>query len=64
MMKKPTIQIGNESREMNDDEFVQFEADQAAYLVKKAETEAKATAKTALLKKLGITAEEAKLLLS
>jgi hypothetical protein len=51
-------------REMNDQEFAQYEADQAASAARQAEAEAKATAKAALLTKLGITAEEAKLLLS
>ena len=51
-------------REMNDEEFIQYEADQAAQVIAKAEAETKATAKAALLSKLGITAEEARLLLS
>jgi hypothetical protein len=51
-------------REMNDDEFAQHQADQAANAVAQAEAEAKATAKAELLARLGITAEEAKLLLS
>ena len=51
-------------REMNDAEFAQYEADQAANAARKAEAEAKATAKAALLTQLGITAEQAKLLLS
>jgi hypothetical protein len=68
-MNKPTIRIytGNGEfidREMNDAEFTQYEIDQAAHLAKQAEAEAKATAKTALLAQLGITAEQAKLLLS
>ena len=68
-MTKPTIRIytGNGEfidREMNNAEFAQYEIDQAAHLVKKAEAETKATAKAALLSKLGITAEEAVLLLS
>ena len=68
-MTKPTIRIytGNSEfidREMNNAEFAQYEIDQAAHLVKKAEAETKATAKAALLSKLGITAEEAVLLLS
>ena len=50
-------------REMNDAEFAQYEADQAAQIAAQAEAEAKATAKTALLERLGITAEEAQLLL-
>lgn len=51
-------------REMNDDEFAQYESDQAVEIVRKTEVEAKATAKAALLDRLGITADEAKLLLS
>jgi len=51
-------------REMNDAEFTQYEIDEAAHIARKAEAEAKATAKAALLTQLGITAEQAKLLLS
>ena len=51
-------------REMNDVEFAQYEASQASQAIAQAEAEAKAIAKAALLAKLGITAEEAKLLLS
>jgi hypothetical protein len=51
-------------REMNDAEFAQYEAEQAANAAKQAEAEAKATAKAALLAQLGITEEQAKLLLS
>ena len=51
-------------REMNDAEFAQYEADQAAQAVVQAEAEAKAIAKAALLTQLGITEEQAKLLLS
>ena len=51
-------------REMNNQEFAAYEAEQAANAIAKAEAEAKATAKSDLLTKLGITAEEAKLLLS
>lgn len=67
---KPTIKISDLAtgevieREMNADEIKQWEIDKA-----KAEAEAqvaldKEEAKAALLEKLGITAEEAKLLLS
>jgi hypothetical protein len=67
-MSKPIIRIYQGDgqfidREMNADEFKQYEKDQAADVARKAEVEAKATAKAALLSKLGITAEEAKLLL-
>jgi hypothetical protein len=51
-------------REMNAAEFKQYEADQAALLAKQAETKTSVQAKAALLVKLGITEDEAKLLLS
>jgi hypothetical protein len=70
IMANPIIRIHNIEtdeiidREMNDTEFAQYEAKQAAQLVKQAEAEAKATAKAALLTQLGITEEQARLLLS
>jgi hypothetical protein len=55
-------------RELNDKEVAQNKKDTADSLIKQnaliAEAEAKATAKAALLNRLGITAEEAVLLLS
>jgi len=69
-VSKPMIKIHNVEtnevidREMNDAEFAQYEADQAAQATAQAEAEAKATAKAALLEQLGITEEQAKLLLS
>jgi len=73
-MTKPTIMFHNTEtneiieREMNAEELAQWEADVAYYAAKaelaKAEAEAKATQKAALLDKLGITEDEAKLLLS
>jgi hypothetical protein len=51
-------------REMNDAEFAAYEADQAAKATAQAEAEARATAKAALLAQLGITEEQARLLLS
>jgi hypothetical protein len=69
-MTKPIIRIHNTAtnevidREMNDAEFAQYEADQAAEATRQAEAETKATAKAALLTQLGITEEQAKLLLS
>ena len=51
-------------REMNDAEFAEYEADKAQQAIIQAEAEAKATQKTALLERLGITAEEAQLLLN
>lgn len=50
-------------REMNAEELAQWEADQAAEAARLADLEQKAAAKQALLDKLGITAEEAQLLL-
>ena len=54
--------------ELTESEMAQREADAAAYAAQKAEEEAaakvKAEAKAALLDRLGITAEEAALLLS
>jgi hypothetical protein len=69
-MTRPTIKIHDCStdevivREMNDEEYAQHQIDVAAAEAKaiaKAEAEAD---KAALLAKLGITADEAKLLLS
>jgi|688.fasta_scaffold313068_2 hypothetical protein len=50
-------------REMNDAEFAQYEADQAAEVERVAAEAVKAEQKAALLERLGITAEEAQLLL-
>ena len=62
-MTKPIIQIGEETREMNDEEFAQYQADQE---IAQAAIKAKAKAerdKVALLERLGLTEDEAKLLL-
>lgn len=50
-------------RELTSDEFAQYEADQAVAVAEAAEEVAKAQARQALLDKLGITEDEAKLLL-
>jgi hypothetical protein len=69
-MTKPIVRIHNVEtdevidREMNDQEFAAYEANQAAQATAQAEAEAKAEAKAALLEQLGITEEQAKLLLS
>jgi hypothetical protein len=66
---RPIVRIHNAQtdevidREMNDTEFAQYEADQAAQAAQAAAEAAKAAEKAALLTKLGITADEAKLLL-
>jgi len=67
---KPQIKIincetGEEIiRDANAEELAQMEIDIAEAEATNAEAEAKATAKAALLTQLGITAEQAKLLLS
>ena len=69
-MSRPMIRIHdvltNEviDREMNDTEFAKYEASLASQATAQAEADAKATAKAALLAQLGITEEQAKLLLS
>lgn len=68
-MTRPMVRIHDLStdevidREMNDAEFAQYEADQAAAAERAAAEAAKAAEKEALLARLGITADEAKLLL-
>ena len=68
-MTKPIVEIYNiatnevERREMNDAEYADYEARQTANAARVAESTDKAQAKAALLAKLGITEEEAQLLL-
>jgi len=67
---KPQVKIVNCEtgeeivRDANAEEIAQMELDAVNAVTKQAEAEAKATAKAALLAQLGITAEQAKLLLS
>jgi FMN-dependent NADH-azoreductase len=51
-------------RELTEQEIAQIEIDTINSAARQAEAEAKATQKAALLDRLGITAEEAKLLLA
>jgi hypothetical protein len=66
---RPTIRVHDSQtnevidREMNDDEFAQYELNQTEQSAKQAEAEAKAIAKAAILDRLGLTADEAKLIL-
>ncbi len=60
---KPKVQIGEEVREMTDDEFAQYQIDSEASAVKAAVVDQRNKDKIALLERLGITAEEAALLL-
>lgn len=67
---RPTVRIHNSEtdeiidRELNDKEFEIYKANIAEAEAKQAAAEAKATAKAALLERLGITQDEANLLLS
>lgn len=69
-MTRPIIRIHNIitneiiDREMNDLEFAEYQVDLEVQVAQAAEAEAKAAAKAALLEQLGITEEQAKLLLS
>ena len=68
-MTKPMVRIVELDgtvidREMNEDELAQLQIDIQASDAEKAEAAAKAQAKAELLERLGITADEAKLLLA
>ena len=69
-MTKPQVKIVNAEtgeeiiRDANADELAQMEIDTANAAARQAEAEAKAQAKAQLLAQLGITEEQAKLLLS
>jgi len=69
-MTKPTVIIHNaetneiETREMNAVEFKQWEADRALFAAQIVAEANKEAARQALLAKLGITSDEAALLLS
>ena len=66
---RPIIRIHNVEidevidREMNDDEFAQYEADKAADVSQKAELQTKAEAKQTILDRIGLTADELKMIL-
>ena len=69
-MSNPIIRIHNTEtdevidREMTNAEFKQYEIDKAKAQARQAEAEAKATQRQAILDRLGLTSEEAALLLS
>ena len=66
---RPMVRIHNTEthevidRKMNDAEFAQYEADEAAEIQRQAAEAQKSADKAALLTQLGITEEQAKLLL-
>jgi hypothetical protein len=66
--KKPIIRIYTNvdefiDREMNDDEFAQYQKDQAEDIARKAKFTSDEAARQAILDRLGLTADEAKLIL-
>jgi len=64
MTTRPTIQIGDEVREMTEAEYAQYEADQKEFALRiKADID-RQELKQATLAKLGLTAEEVAALLS
>jgi hypothetical protein len=68
-MEKPMVRIYTDAenfidREMDADEYTQWKKDNKAVEAELAQIEAKAQAKSALLERLGVTEDEAKLLLS
>jgi hypothetical protein len=69
-MKKPMVRIHNVDtnevidREMTDAEYTAWQADQELFAAEKLREATQLAEKTALLAKLGISADEAKLLLS
>jgi hypothetical protein len=62
-MTKPLTQIGNEVREMTDEEYAQYKIDQAEAKAQAAAIAAQVAARQAVLDKLGLTADEAQALL-
>ena len=68
-MSTPMIRIHNTEtdeiidREMNEEELAQYQADNAAYTARIAAEETKAAARQAVLNRLGLTEEEAQLIL-
>ena len=68
-MSRPMIRVHNAEtnevidREMNDAEYAVYQADQVAETARIAAEEAKAAEKTAILDRLGLTADELKTIL-
>jgi hypothetical protein len=68
-MTRPIIRIHNAEtneivdREMNEAEFAKYEANQAALLQRQAQAEAELSQRQAILDRLGLTSEEARLIL-
>jgi hypothetical protein len=66
---KPTVRIHDLAteevidREMTEAEFANYQADQAAQVIAKAEAQVKENAKAAILDRIGLTADELKTIL-
>ena len=57
-MTKPLTQIGDEVREMTDDEYAKYQALQSEVAEREAANAEKAAIRAAALAKLGLTADE------
>jgi hypothetical protein len=64
MTTKPTIQIGDEVREMTDEEIGQYKKDQADFAAQAQADADRQALRIATLAKLGLTADEVNALLS
>lgn len=62
-MTKPFIQIGDEVREMTDEEHAEYQNTQKEIAAMEAAWKAREAARAAVLAKLGLTADEAAALL-
>jgi hypothetical protein len=60
---KPQINVDGVLRDMTDAEIAQYEIDKADHAARLAEAETKAAARQAVLNRLGLTEEEAQLIL-
>lgn len=62
-MSRPLTQVGDEVREMNDDEFSQYQLDLAESKKRQEELETKESQRQAIADRLGLTIDELKILL-
>jgi hypothetical protein len=60
---KPQINVDGVLRDMTDAEITQYEIDKADYAARLAEAETKTEARQAILDRLGLTEEEAQLII-
>lgn len=62
-MSRPIINIAGVEREMNDEEFAQYELDQSENEKREAALRKREEIRAAILEKIGLTEEEVRLLL-